>query len=160
MIIGNYRPQQVRACVMNVIIIEYFHIKIDVWFMRDNHNDAINMRYINLIFLCRGLIKNSFVAVPETKSPFADLPWHELTSSPFTEANNENVSDTTYIHEPFFDEMSSQVNVTTQLGNDVTLHCKVNDLREKIVSSMVITFVCVCVMFPQFSLCSAIYSSM
>lgn len=73
--------------------------------------------------------------VPETKSPF-DIPWHELSSSPYTEANSENVSDTTLTHEPFFDEMSSHVNVTTQLGNDVILHCKVNDLREKMVSQL------------------------
>lgn len=69
--------------------------------------------------------------VPETKSPY-DITWHEL-SSPFTETNTENVSETTLIHEPFFDEPSAQINFTTQLGSDVILHCRVNDLREKMV---------------------------
>jgi hypothetical protein len=70
--------------------------------------------------------------VPETKSPY-DISWHEYQSSAYTEANVENASDITHIHEPFFEETSSQINVTTQLGSDVVLHCRVNDLREKMV---------------------------
>jgi hypothetical protein len=62
------------------------------------------------------------------------MSWHEL-SSPYTEANAENVSETTLVHEPFFDEASAQINVTTQLGSDVILHCRVNDLRERMVGT-------------------------
>ena len=72
--------------------------------------------------------------VPETKSPY-DVPWQELSSPyPYTEAHTENASETALVHEPFFEEVSSQANVTAQLGSDVILHCKVNDLREKMVS--------------------------
>lgn len=74
--------------------------------------------------------------VPETKSPH-DLSngyWPEL-SSPYTESSDENGAETTtHVHEPFFEENSTQINVTTQLGSDVYLHCRVNDLREKMVS--------------------------
>lgn len=74
--------------------------------------------------------------VPETKSPH-DLSngyWPEL-SSPYTESSDENgVETTTHVHEPFFEENSTQINVTTQLGSDVYLSCRVNDLREKMVS--------------------------
>jgi hypothetical protein len=75
-------------------------------------------------------------AVPQTKSPH-DLSngfWHELSSPP-TESSDENFGETTtHVHEPFFEENSTQINVTTQLGSDVYLHCRVNDLREKMVS--------------------------
>lgn len=75
--------------------------------------------------------------VPETKSPhdLSNSIWYEL-SSPNTESSNEVVGETTtHVHEPFFEENSTQVNVTTQLGSDVYLHCRVNDLREKMVST-------------------------
>jgi hypothetical protein len=67
------------------------------------------------------------------------VPWHELSSSyPYTEANAENVSEATLMHEPFFEEAASQVNVTAQLGSDVILHCRVNDLREKMVRCLLL----------------------
>lgn len=73
-----------------------------------------------------------FVSVPETKSPY-DILWHDFSSpSPYND-NIENISETTAVNEPFFDETSSQVNVSAQLGNDAILHCRVNDLREKTV---------------------------
>lgn len=79
---------------------------------------------------------SSLHIVPETKSPhdLSNSFWHEL-SSPYTESSDENVGETTtHVHEPFFEENSTQINVTTQLGSDVYLHCRVNDLREKMVS--------------------------
>lgn len=75
-------------------------------------------------------------SVPETRSPhdLSNSIWHEL-SSPYAESSDENVGETTtHVHEPFFEENSTQINVTTQLGSDVYLHCRVNDLREKMVS--------------------------
>lgn len=79
--------------------------------------------------------------VPETKSPH-DLSngyWPEL-SSPYTESSDENgVETTTHVHEPFFEENSTQINVTTQLGSDVYLNCRVNDLREKMVSKAMVS---------------------
>lgn len=79
-----------------------------------------------------------FGTVPETRSPYESyLPWHELSSSSYTEVNAENVSETALIHEPFFEENSTQINVTAQLSNDVILHCRVNDLREKMVRSLI-----------------------
>lgn len=70
--------------------------------------------------------------VPETKSPYDPSNfWHEL-SSPYNEA--DDYETTTHVHEPFFEENSTQINVTTQLGSHVYLHCRVNDLREKMVS--------------------------
>lgn len=71
--------------------------------------------------------------------------WHKISSS---DADNleeeaedeEEGGETTTHHEPFpfFDEEQSQVNETTQLGQDVYLHCRVQNLGEKTVS------VCVC----------------
>lgn len=48
----------------------------------------------------------------------------------------EEVEETTTHHEPypFFDEESTQINVTAQLGSDTYLHCRVENLGEKIVS--------------------------
>jgi hypothetical protein len=63
--------------------------------------------------------------------------WHEF-SSPFTdmpdEEPDESEETTTQDPYPFFEEAITSINVTTQLGNHVNLHCKVNDLREKTVS--------------------------
>lgn len=78
-----------------------------------------------------------FLSVPETRPPhehdISNNFWLEL-SSPNTESSDENMGDTTtHSHEPFFEENSTQINSTTQLGNDVYLHCRVNDLREKMV---------------------------
>ncbi|XP_070493357.1 zwei Ig domain protein zig-8-like isoform X1 [Chironomus tepperi] len=91
-----------------------------------------NMQWI-IAFLCITYIKGSMIIVPETKSPY-DILWHDFSSpSPYND-NIENISETTAVNEPFFDETSSQVNVSAQLGNDAILHCRVNDLREKTVS--------------------------
>lgn len=80
------------------------------------------------------------LTVPETKSPH-DLSnnfWHEL-SSPYTESSDESYGETTtQAHEPFFEENSSLINSTTQLGSDVYLHCRVNDLREKMVRKVLL----------------------
>lgn len=78
---------------------------------------------------------------PRNGDPFDTIPksfWQEF-SSPFTdppvEEEAEDYTDTT-THEPhpFFEEPTSSVNLTTQLGNHVYLHCRVNDLRGKTVS--------------------------
>lgn len=76
-----------------------------------------------------------------TLEPF-DIPKYFLNdlSSPFTdfpdgdESEEEFRETTTHDPYPFFDEPSTQINVTTQLGTNVLLHCKVHDLREKTVS--------------------------
>lgn len=70
--------------------------------------------------------------------------WHKISSSSDAEnpldaedieEEEEGVETTTH-HEPFpfFDEEQTQVNETTQLGNDVYLHCRVQNLGEKTVS--------------------------
>lgn len=86
---------------------------------------------------CYNLCVAYSLAVPETRPPHEhDLTnnfWHEF-SSPNTESSDENMGETTtHVHEPFFEENSTQINATTQLGNEVYLHCRVNDLREKMV---------------------------
>lgn len=78
------------------------------------------------------------LTVPQTKSPhdLSNSFWHEV-SSPSTDSSDENYGETTtHVHEPFFEENSTQINVKTQLGSDVYLHCRVNDLREKMVSKV------------------------
>ena len=40
---------------------------------------------------------------------------------------------TTHEPYPFFEDSNTVVNVTTQLGSHVYLHCRVNDLRGKTV---------------------------
>lgn len=87
-------------------------------------------------------ISFSKFAVPKTKTnePFS-IPkhfWHQI-SSPYTESWQDDLDEeieetTTHEPYPFFDETSTQINVTTQLGSHVNLHCRVNDLREKTVS--------------------------
>lgn len=92
--------------------------------------------------------------VPETKSQhdLSNSFWHEL-SSPYTESSDENVGETTtHVHEPFFEENSTQINVTTQLGSDVYLHCRVNDLREKMVSKVYRCLPAFCLVFFLFRL--------
>lgn len=136
MIVGNYRVPlstsvYVRACASNWNVCSLLKShKIDVFRL---HSLSLSPTYpfspmcVYIYIMC---------AVPETKSPY-DITWHEL-SSPYTESNTENVSETTLAHEPFFDEPSAQVNVTTQLGSDVILHCRVNDLRERMVCAALI----------------------
>lgn len=69
--------------------------------------------------------------------------WHSISSNvdenlddELAEGENEEGDETTTHHEPlpFFDEEQTQVNETTQLGNDVYLHCRVQNLGEKTVS--------------------------
>lgn len=63
--------------------------------------------------------------------------WHSISSDAelLEELEEENEETTTH-HEPypFFEEEQTQVNETTQLGNDVYLHCRVQNLGEKTVS--------------------------
>ena len=64
--------------------------------------------------------------------------WHSISSDAelLDEELDEEFEETTTHHEPypFFEEEQTQVNETTQLGNDVYLHCRVQNLGEKIVS--------------------------
>lgn len=64
--------------------------------------------------------------------------WHSISSDAelLDEELEEEVEETTTHHEPypFFEEEHTQLNETTQLGNDVYLHCRVQNLGEKIVS--------------------------
>jgi hypothetical protein len=65
--------------------------------------------------------------------------WHSISSDAelLDEELEEEVEETTTHHEPspFFEEESSPHNETTQLGSDVYLHCRVQNLGEKIVSA-------------------------
>uniref|UniRef100_A0A182TC20 Ig-like domain-containing protein n=1 Tax=Anopheles maculatus TaxID=74869 RepID=A0A182TC20_9DIPT len=79
----------------------------------------------------------------QSSSPFMSLPrnfWQEI-SIPYTDLPNdddeqedESAESTTHDPYPFFDDANMVANVTTQLGSDVYLHCRVNDLRERTVS--------------------------
>lgn len=80
-------------------------------------------------------------AVPKKSQGF-ETPkfWHSISSD--AELLDEDLEDeletTTTHHEPlpFFDEEQTQVNETTQLGNELTiLHCRVQNLGEKTVSA-------------------------
>lgn len=83
------------------------------------------------------------VLKPRNGDPFDTIPksfWQEF-SSPFTDPPLEEEPDdytetTTQEPAPFFEEPSSALNITTQLGNHVHLHCRVNDLRGKTVSGL------------------------
>uniref|UniRef100_A0A182VWQ8 Ig-like domain-containing protein n=1 Tax=Anopheles minimus TaxID=112268 RepID=A0A182VWQ8_9DIPT len=79
----------------------------------------------------------------QSSSPFMNVPrnfWQEI-SVPYTdlpsdddEQEDESAESTTHDPYPFFDDANMIANVTTQLGSDVYLHCRVNDLRERTVS--------------------------
>ncbi|XP_073835295.1 defective proboscis extension response 14 [Musca autumnalis] len=79
---------------------------------------------------------------PRAGDPFDTFPknfWQEF-SSPFTDTPEDEeleVTETT-THEPFpfFADPYTTVNVSTQLGARVYLHCRVNDLQGKTVSWM------------------------
>ncbi|EAT47775.1 AAEL001127-PA [Aedes aegypti] len=78
-----------------------------------------------------GLNDNTFKTIPRHF-------WHDI-SSPYTELPDDDIEEeseesTTHDPYPFFDETNMTANVTTQLGNDVYLHCRVNDLRERTVT--------------------------
>lgn len=96
---------------------------------------------VSFLFLFYFLFFLSF-KVPKGKAHEQyDIPkhfWHDL-SSPYTDSSDDDNHldfDETTTHDPypFFDEPTTEINVTTQLGSHVYLHCKVNDLREKTVS--------------------------
>jgi hypothetical protein len=130
MIVGNCRFRNRRICGHGSLFLR----------LRRHHSE------IGLLCQCLfcSLIP-SRRTVPETRSPLdlSNSIWHD-PSSPYTEASDEIDSETTtHVHEPFFEENSTQINVTTQLGSDVYLHCRVNDLREKMVSRD-----CFCLSFP------------
>ncbi|XP_055637671.1 uncharacterized protein LOC129776197 isoform X1 [Toxorhynchites rutilus septentrionalis] len=78
-----------------------------------------------------GLNDNAFKTLPrnfwqEIPSPYTDLPDDDF--------DDESEETTTHDPYPFFDDTNMTANVTTQLGTDVYLHCRVNDLRERTVS--------------------------
>lgn len=62
---------------------------------------------------------------PDFSSPFTDMPDPEF--------DDEAEETTTHDPYPFFEDPNSTTNVTTQLGSNIYLHCKVNDLRGKTV---------------------------
>lgn len=77
-----------------------------------------------------GLNDNTFKTIPrhfwqDISSPYTDLPDDDI--------EEESEESTTHDPYPFFDDTNMTANVTTQLGNDVYLHCRVNDLRERTV---------------------------
>ncbi|XP_058060145.1 zwei Ig domain protein zig-8-like [Anopheles bellator] len=92
-------------------------------------------------YVSGSVLKN--VATLQSSGPFMSLPrnfWQEI-SVPYTdlpseddEQEDESVESTTHDPYPFFDDSNMTTNVTTQLGSDVYLHCRVNDLRERTVS--------------------------
>ncbi|XP_065095573.1 peroxidasin [Ochlerotatus camptorhynchus] len=78
-----------------------------------------------------GLNDNTFKTIPrhfwqDISSPYTDLPDDDI--------EEESEESTTHDPYPFFDDTNMTANVTTQLGNDVYLHCRVNDLRERTVT--------------------------
>ncbi|XP_055915019.1 neurotrimin [Eupeodes corollae] len=79
---------------------------------------------------------------PKAGDPFDLFPknfWQEF-SSPFTDTPDDEefhvVEATTHEPFPFFAEPYTTVNVSAQLGTNVYLHCRVNDLQGKTVSWM------------------------
>lgn len=82
--------------------------------------------------------------VPEFQVPKS---WYNHLPAPDIDINEEeleeDVEETTTHHEPypFFDEEGTQANVTAQLGSDTYLHCRVENLGEKIVSRINISLV-------------------
>lgn len=107
-----------------------------------NYREWLDKSICNQRQTCWNLDVFYFLAVPETRPPrehdLSNNFWHEL-SSPNNESSDENMGETTtHVHEPFFEENSTQINSTTQLGSDVYLHCRVNDLREKMVSKVLL----------------------
>ncbi|XP_055588761.1 zwei Ig domain protein zig-8 [Uranotaenia lowii] len=81
-----------------------------------------------------GLNENAFKPVArnfwqDISSPYTDMPDDDFGGE--EESQEESTTHDPY---PFFDDINMTANVTTQLGNDVYLHCRVNDLRERTVS--------------------------
>ncbi|ETN63514.1 defective proboscis extension response [Anopheles darlingi] len=104
--------------------------------------NGLALLYLGVLQCVSGsVLKN--VATLQSSSPFMNFPrnfWQEI-SVPYTdlpteedELEDESVESTTHDPYPFFDDINMTANVTTQLGSDVTLHCRVNDLRERTVS--------------------------
>lgn len=68
-------------------------------------------------------------------------------SSPYTVSPDDDFEEeigetTTHDPGPFFEEFSTQTNVTTQFGSHVLLNCKINDLRGKTVSIVTTRKIC------------------
>lgn len=84
------------------------------------------------------------VLKPRDGDPFDSFPrnfWQDF-SSPFTEPpSNEDTDDmaetTTHEASPYFADANGSLvrNVSAHLGTNVVLHCKVNNLNGKTVSS-------------------------
>lgn len=85
-----------------------------------------------------------YFSVPKQQQPPLGFQvpkfWHSISNADENlddETGDEEEGDETTTHHeplPFFDEEQTQVNETTQLGNDVYLHCRVQNLGEKTVS--------------------------
>lgn len=74
--------------------------------------------------------------------PQGNIFWHDF-SAPYTDLPDmdgfdddvETVEElTTSDPSPFFEDTTNTANITTQLGSNIYLHCRVNDLRGKTVS--------------------------
>lgn len=81
------------------------------------------------------------VLVPKNSQPLGfEVPkfWHSISSDAelLDEDLEEEIEETTTHHDPYplFEDETALANETTQLGNDVYLHCRVQNLGEKIVS--------------------------
>src|SRR5690349_19954049 len=86
-----------------------------------------------------GCVSDCNPPVPEERlqHEVSNSDWHEASST-YPDSSDVNSGETTtLVHEPFVEQNSTQINVTTQLGSDVYLHCRVNDLRQKMVSEVV-----------------------
>lgn len=80
-------------------------------------------------------------SVPKNSQPLGfEVPkfWHSISSDAelLDEDLEEEIEETTTHHDPYplFEDEPALVNETTQLGNDVYLHCRVQNLGEKTVS--------------------------
>lgn len=79
------------------------------------------------LFVCLFVSESTFENDGNLEALLNHVLWEPTTSSSPTTEEEKVI--------PFFDETSTHVNVTVQIGANIDLHCKVNRLNDKTVST-------------------------
>lgn len=82
-------------------------------------------------FLCSAGVKNKY-----EDEHLTSLLKHFMLLEPTSESEQEVEETTTELSNlPYFEDAVDSINVTSQFGNTVTLHCRVSNLLDKMVST-------------------------
>ncbi|XKL68100.1 hypothetical protein PGB90_003591 [Kerria lacca] len=88
------------------------------------------------IFISQTGVKNKY-----EDEHLTSLLKHFMVLEPSSESELQIEEMTTeQLNLPYFEDLIDSINVTSQFGNTVTLHCRVHNLQDKVVSIILIEF--------------------